>query len=376
MIFFICQIISLLTLSLSLLAGCIAMASAPNLEADYPADGQLRSQVWNLAGWLEPAPKSASARELAAVLTAARPTSGFVRSADAEGGGAVSASAGQGASEKGTAGKSSAGMGLAVSMAFADELSSWPEALAVRCSAGAWGLAAAAGRTVTVLDARPFGRDNIVVIDGADGRPDAGSSGDAEDGAPDGQDLAASLQRCLSELNYYLAAGPVGRSVDWRLLEPGLWRAEVGVFFGPRLGPKEVTLIKASPDHFRFAPYHEAEKDVWKDQPGDARLWARRLPEARVVVNGAQYYPDRSHMGTLRRRGKTLGGREHAVWKGFLVQGPSLPSAAPLMLLDAELTGPARRKQDDYGTVVQSYMVLDSLGRVRVKKSDRLASRA
>jgi hypothetical protein len=185
-----------------------------------------------------------------------------------------------------------------------------------------------------------------------------------------------------------------------------LWRAEARAIYGPRLGTKEIILVRASPKYFRLAPYHESERESWKEFPGTIKAWAKRLPEAPFIINGGQYYPNRDYMGSLKRQGKDLGGPAHTGFKGFLVQDPLTNEAQEpqAKLMDLELSpmeassressreSSQRTSQgssqvsseassevsvpDGYGTVIQSYMVLDRLGRIRVKATDKLASRA
>jgi hypothetical protein len=183
-------------------------------------------------------------------------------------------------------------------------------------------------------------------------------------------------------------------------LEDGLWRAQTLARYGPRLGTKEIVLVRASPDRFRLAPYHESELETWKNSPGTIKAWAKRLPEAPFLINGGQYYPNRNYMGTLRRQGKDIGGPEHKSYKGFWVQDPLPETGSPLAsdapslasdrpatdrpapvspaaaLVDRETLSPGELGPEGYGTVIQSYMVLDRLGRIRVKTTELLASRA
>lgn len=268
---------------------------------------------------------------------------------------------------------SGAGTFPRLAMGFPEELSSWPSALEVGCldARGAW---------LTVRDAAPFGGPNITVsiTGGADGRGDRGVRDDRDVGEDDGAG-ARLLSGCLARAREALWSGPLAGPVVWREVEPGLRLAAVAARFGPRLGSREIILLSASPKFFRLAPYHEAENERWAGEPGGLALWLKRLPEAAALINGGQYYPDRKYMGTLRRRGVELGGRAHPGWKGFLVQDP-LPArekaAGGTFLLDLDLAGEDGPRPEDYATVAQSHMVLDRLGRVRVRTSDRLASRS
>jgi hypothetical protein len=145
-------------------------------------------------------------------------------------------------------------------------------------------------------------------------------------------------------------------------------------------------LVRASPKYFRIAPYHESERENWKEFPGTIKAWAKRLPEAPFIINGGQYYPNRDYMGSLKRQGKDLGGPAHTGFKGFLVQDPLTNDAKEpqAKIMDLELSPLEASSEvsaevsipDGYDTVIQSYMVLDRLGQIRVKATDRLASRA
>jgi hypothetical protein len=253
-------------------------------------------------------------------------------------------------------------------MGFADDLSAWPMSLEIDCqdpeTPDGPGL-------LTIFDARPFGRGNLKVAEsGPPPSRKAGSSANVGDSAEE----LRTLERCLEQAEWRLESGPYFEPFNWRLLEPGLWRAETEAFYGPRLGPRGLVLVRADPRHFRLAPYHESEEDRWRDSPGDIKAWAKRLPEAPLLINAGQYYPDRRYMGTLRRMGKDLGGPAHQIFKGFWAQDPS-PGAAAAVLIDLETALPGDAGPEAYGTIIQSYMVLDRLGRVRVKRTERLASR-
>lgn len=271
---------------------------------------------------------------------------------------------------------------LGLSMLYSDPLASWPVGYKAACRPeGSGGL-------VSISDAKPFGGPNLR---GAE--PEV-------------------LRSCLKSLVETLGKGSWIEAPEFEEIEPGLFLAVAKARYGPRLGSREVVIIKADMSKFRLAPYHEGEREQWSAWPVGVKGWAERLPSAALIFNAGQYYPDRSHMGTLARNGSELQAKPHKIWKGFVVQGlKSRQAPEPLEASEAEAhnggddnerlgagdevdsaAGPVigsgwavidedTRKPDApgpeaYATVIQSHMVIDRLGRVRVRDTDRLASRS
>jgi hypothetical protein len=216
-----------------------------------------------------------------------------------------------------------------------------------------------------VKDGRSFGAEKIVIeiLEG-------------EDKKLDSQLDKSELERlCLSAAISSLVAGPKLEKPFFEQIEAGLKMAKVRALFGPRLGSNQIILVKASPNYFRLSPYHESEAPSWNENPVNIEGWARRLSKARVVFNGGQFYPNRSYMGLLRRSGRDISAKVHSGWKGFLVQEPS-PEGQKATIIDLEASPEAKLTINQYPTVIQSFMMFDSLGRLRVRKSRLLASRA
>jgi hypothetical protein len=348
----------LLLLSASLLTGCLALAAGSadgGSDADY-ADDVLKRQIWHLAGWVSPSGKDPQGHDLRSVI-AAEPDGTDP---------------------------------LTLTLTFQDSLDSWPIALEAQCRLRP------GDPLVTLIDAKPFGGENLI-----------GNGGDH-----------GVLGLCLAAISSRLTAGPWLEPLDFKDIEPGLSLAVTKARFGPRLGDRQILIIKASSKYFRLAPYHESEKPSWKNFPVSAQGWFDRLPGASLIINAGQYYPDRSHMGLLKRHGTWLAEKPHQFWKGYLVQdrlddgGAPIDSDNPAGIKstvnqdipiglvspeDQQLADSGRQSQsalpsdwalidgdtlplgtagpEHYDTVIQSYMILDRLGRIRVRRSDRLASR-
>jgi hypothetical protein len=80
-------------------------------------------------------------------------------------------------------------------------------------------------------------------------------------------------------------------------------------------------------------------------------------------------------MGRLRRDGRELSPGDHARWRGFLVSGPRSGAHKPdAAILDLENQEPDL-EPDYYLNVMQSFMLLDRTGRIRVRDTARLAAR-
>jgi hypothetical protein len=358
--------ISLQVLAAALMTGCPGWAYGPS---DPPGDWStesLRRIVWNLGGWTAP--------DGTAGAGGGRARSAWA--ADPEGGG-----------------------DLGLAMVFDGPLAAWPESLAARCRP------AEGAPPADITDARPFGGPNLAGI---------------------GPEL---LEPCLGRLAALLAEGPYLAPFTLTEVEPGLSMATAEARFGPRLGSREVVVFRISRDRFRLVPHHEDESERWRDSPASIGGWSERLPGAVLLANAGQYYSDRSHMGLLRRGGADLSGRLHRHWKGFLVQdrlpepagqtagpdvsgpagqtaGPDVsgpaalpdggpdpagrpdagpdpaatraapPPASDWAIIDEDTRPPGAPGHELYATVVQSHMVIDRLGRVRVRSTERLASRS
>ncbi|MDR1546594.1 MAG: phosphodiester glycosidase family protein [Deltaproteobacteria bacterium] len=333
----VCQLISWAILAVfgwGALWGPAAAAGPGDLAEDFSGRPRLRELVWRLAGWLPPADPWA-AGPVKRSTTRPNPRGGAL---------------------------------LRISMTFDDSLSAWPSDLKLDC----------------------LGADNDV--GGPKGEPSDGPNGGLGDAERSGAQIAADarpfggphlegaeadfLEACLARALEALEAGPRVEPPKWRSLEPGLRLAKTKALYGARLGSAEVLLIKASPVFFRLAPYHEDERPEWRRRPTDVEGWFKRLDRPAAVVNGGQYFPDRSAMGLLRRDGRQLTSSRHKVWKGFLVQDPLRPERPAAALIDEAASEAGGLSPDDYGTVVQSYMMLDRLGQVRVRRTENLASRA
>ncbi len=190
------------------------------------------------------------------------------------------------------------------------------------------------------------------------------------------KELAADLERLTERLNQ---TWPRAGSVKWRKVEPGLEEAVVHSRYGVRLGPREMYLARLDPEQYSFQPWHEREFQILTEAEAmDITAWSRRLPWAALLINGGQYERDRGYIGRLVRDGRPLSSRSKKQWKGYLVSdpGPEAPAGAPrATILDLELPSGGLRP-DQYQNIMQSLMLLDRQGRVRVNNSYYLASRA
>ena len=329
MVRFICQIISFQLLAAAFLTGCLALAQGPPprggpVSGDgREGDGE-RARIWRLAGWLKPEADLPDGREMRSVAIG-DPATGEI---------------------------------FELSMIFPGPMASWPVALKATCREGE------GGQRLSLSDIEPFGGDGV-----RGGEPSA-------------------LAPCLAFLDSLLSRGQWLERPAFEDIEPGLWLAVLKANYGPRLGPKDVVIVKADMRLFRLAPYHEGESEGWARSPAAVLGWAGRLKDAALIFNAGQYYPDRRHMGLLIREGASLPGSAHKSWRGYVVQGPledgqglpTTPEAQPAgpgwALIDEDTRLPGTPGPEAYSTVIQSYMVLDRLGRIRVRDTDRLASRS
>ncbi|MBI4776510.1 MAG: phosphodiester glycosidase family protein [Deltaproteobacteria bacterium] len=166
-----------------------------------------------------------------------------------------------------------------------------------------------------------------------------------------------------------LCAEPIG--VRWKQLLPGLFFDHI---YDPkycRKGSRYTAALLIDPSRYKFEAFHFTQS---KEQALlDAGQWREYL-DALVVFNAGQYYDDLKHMGLLVKDGKNYGTPFNRRWKGLFVQtgeseGLSVARILDLQFLQGDPSG------GSYSFAVQSYMLLDHLGNVRIRESERIANR-
>ena len=252
---------------------------------------------------------------------------------------------------------------VTITLVFDEVLNPWPEEVSLSFQAEDTRPA----QRFTLTDKRPFGGANIS-LEGLP--PQSGARQEAADAPRLFLDI-------LNRLNDRLMAGrPRLAPVTWRENAPGFEAARTRLLYGARLGPGDLFLVRFDPERYTFRPYHENEYPG-ADQ-ANINGWADRLKDAAALINSGQYYPDRAYMGLLFRDGRGLSAGPHSQWKGFLVAepkdgvSPDLPWAA---VIDQQVN-PRGLSTDDYKNVMQSFMLLDQTGLIRVRDSRNLAGRA
>ncbi|MCK5690151.1 phosphodiester glycosidase family protein, partial [Myxococcota bacterium] len=133
-------------------------------------------------------------------------------------------------------------------------------------------------------------------------------------------------------------------------------------------GPGEIVALRLGKD-FELVPYHQS--DFPEDEPLSVEEWAEKL-DSPVVFNAGQFDEKQRHLGWLKGNSKRLPSYYKKKWMGLLVSGPLVgPSFSGI--IDLETVNPLIEKS--YRHVVQSMMLLDEAGKVRVRETDNSACR-
>ena len=234
-----------------------------------------------------------------------------------------------------------------LALTFGETLDPWPESLALTMPA--------AQGAITVTDRRPFGGPNLRF------------TGQDPENAPE------ALTRLAETLAGRLLERPRVERFTWRTGPPGFDWAKTEIIYGARFGPNELYLARFDPNRYIFKPYHESEF------PGPVNLggWGERFPALPAIINAGQFYPDRRYMGRLRRDGLEISPTDHARWRGFLVSVPRTRQPRRPVSTIIDLENPeAGLAPEQYLNVMQSFMLLDRNGRIRVRDTANLAARA
>ena len=255
------------------------------------------------------------------------------------------------------------GVEAEIELRYDDKLKAWPSALNITWRPGDPGHADHRRLQTSPL----FAQARLELV---------GPDGERSDGSAELADVISVMKQAAAELN---AGRPKIGPLEWTEIRPGIEAATAYLGYGPRLGPRDIYLVRMDPDKYILKPFHEKEYQIPEREPEmDLKAWAKKLPQAEVLINSGQYNHDRSYIGLLSRDGQNLAGPKHRSWKGFLVSEPkrTAPAGAPkAAVLDMELKE-RRLEPEHYNNVVQSLMLLDSQGKPRVNNSFYLASRA
>lgn len=252
---------------------------------------------------------------------------------------------------------------VTITMVFDEPLNPWPGSLKLTFMAES----SSPPAYITISDSRPFGGPNLRFSRSTAGGTEVKK---VEASEKDYLDILDRLNERLLSSRSRLSA------IKWQENESGFEVARSRLLYGARLGSADLFLARFSPDKFVFRPYHETE--LPNPEAVNISGWSRHLESATALINGGQYYPDRSYMGYLSRDGEALSTGRHEQWKGFLVGGlkEGAPDGSPgASVMDMQHYEGAWRPEH-YHNVMQSFMLLDQHGRIRVRDSRNLASRS
>ncbi len=161
-----------------------------------------------------------------------------------------------------------------------------------------------------------------------------------------------------------------GQGLRWRELAPGL---EFAMLHGEpycRRGSSAIAVLRLDPERVRLRVRHYTQTP--ERRPLDVVEW-QRLTNSLAVFNAGQFYPDFRYLGLLASGGEWLYKRPHPGYQAALVAGRG-PDGRGARVLDL-----ARHSNDPdslpWREVAQSFMLFDSAGTLRVRRSERIANR-
>jgi hypothetical protein len=167
------------------------------------------------------------------------------------------------------------------------------------------------------------------------------------------------------------AAQPPHQPISWRSLKPGMDFALIEATRYVHLGSARLGVARLDPDRVRFRVFHF--RDLDNGRPLTVEQWQKRTG-ALITINPGQFDKRGTHLGLLIRDGTNIGTGLLSVWKGIFAAEPRNPSLPKAILIDLAHSrfDPATNL---YSQAIQSFMLLDSKGRKRVRKSDWKANR-
>jgi len=160
-----------------------------------------------------------------------------------------------------------------------------------------------------------------------------------------------------------------GSGPHWRELATGL---EFATLHGEpycRRGSAGIAVLRLDPERVRLRVHHYSEAG---GRPLDVVEW-QRVTHAIAVFNAGQFYPDWRYMGLLASGGKWLSRQPHPGYQALLVadrQGRG--EGARVLDLDPGVGDP---DSIAWNEVAQSFMLFDSTGALRVRRSEKIANR-
>ncbi len=156
----------------------------------------------------------------------------------------------------------------------------------------------------------------------------------------------------------------------WRQLSPGL---EFAIFRGEpycRRGSAAIAALRLDPERIRLRVRHYSQVDA--AEPPDVVQWQRQT-RAVAVFNAGQFYPDWRYMGLLASGGRWLSRQAHIGYHAALVADRRGPGEGGHVLDLAAIS--IAPESLAWNEVAQSYMLFDSTGSLRVRRSERIANR-
>lgn len=161
-----------------------------------------------------------------------------------------------------------------------------------------------------------------------------------------------------------------GGKPHFRALHTGV---EFATFAGEpycRRGSSQVGVLRLDPARVRLAVRHYSREP--ERRPLTVIEWLKRTRSV-AVFNAGQYYPGYAYMGLLVGQGKAISSHLHAQYQAALVAEPvSGEPGARVLDLSHDPLDPRRLA---WREVAQSFMLFDSAGTVRTRRTNQIANR-
>jgi hypothetical protein len=159
-------------------------------------------------------------------------------------------------------------------------------------------------------------------------------------------------------------------ALRWREVAPGLEFATLRGEPYCRTGSAGIAVLRLDPERVQLHVHHYSQ--TGGRRPLDVVEW-QHLTHSVAVFNAGQFYPDFRYMGLLASGGRWLSRSPHPGYQAALVADRHGPGEGARVL---DLSAyPSHPESLAWNEVAQSFMLFDSTGALRVRKSDRIANR-